>query len=299
MNMNITYLRSFYTTVKFNSISKAAKELHLTQPGLSMQLQSLENEIGSKLLNRSNRGVELTDEGAVVYEYAGTMISLADNLERDLNNLKTKKSSLVICSCKSLGEHILPCSIYTFKEIHFNIDISMEIYNSQNVLKKLLNHDANIGIVTGVDIPENIVAAPIMHDNLILVSGRNAEKTNITLDEVLSLPLILREQGSGILTLLENALKEKLLTFNNLNVLISLNSVESIKSSVSSGRGYAFLPESVVSQELKTGNLKKINIEDFKIPFDYYIAFRENYTLTEYERKFADFLTSKKRCFCY
>lgn len=297
--MNITYLRSFYTTVKFNSISKAAKELHLTQPGLSMQLQSLENEIGSKLLNRSNKGVELTDEGAVVYEYAGTMISLADNLERDLNNLKTKKSSLVICSCKSLGEHILPCSIYTFKEIHFNIDISMGIYNSQNVLKKLLNHDANIGIVTGVDIPENIVAAPIMHDNLILVSGRNAEKTNITLDEVLSLPLILREQGSGILTLLENALKEKLLTFNNLNVLISLNSVESIKSSVSSGRGYAFLPESVVSQELKTGNLKKINIEDFKIPFDYYIAFRENYTLTEYERKFADFLTSKKRCFCY
>ena len=71
--MNITYLRSFYTTVKFNSISKAAKELHLTQPGLSMQLQSLENEIGSKLLNRSNKGVELTDEGAVVSEYAGNM----------------------------------------------------------------------------------------------------------------------------------------------------------------------------------------------------------------------------------
>ena len=79
--MNITYLRSFYTTVKFNSISKAAKDMHLTQPGLSMQLQSLENEIGTKLLNRSNKGVELTEEGKVVYEYAGTMISLADNLE--------------------------------------------------------------------------------------------------------------------------------------------------------------------------------------------------------------------------
>ena len=297
--MNITYLRSFYTTVKFNSISKAAKDMHLTQPGLSMQLQSLENEIGTKLLNRSNKGVELTEEGKVVYEYAGTMISLADNLERDLKNIQNKKSSLVICSCKSIGEHILPCSIYTFKEIHFNIDIAMEIYNSQNVLKKLLNHDANIGIITGVDIPQNIIAAPIMHDNLVLVSGKDAKERTITLDELTSLPLILREQGSGILALLENELNEKHLTLHNLNVLISLNSVESIKSSVSSGRGYAFLPESVVSHELKTDALKKISIKDFTIPFDYYVAFRDNYSLTEYEKKFVDFLSSKKRCFCY
>ena len=298
-NMNLASLRSFYTTVKFNSISKAAKELHLTQPGLSMQLQSLENEIGAKLLNRSNRGVELTEEGSLVYEYASSMLSLEDNLQIALKNLKNKNSKLFISSCKSIGEHILPCSIYTFKEIHFNIDISMEIDNSSKVLENLMNHTTNIAIIQDMEVPDSISTIPIMSDKLILVGGKNTEKSSISLTELSSIPLILREEGSGILALLEKSLKENLLTFNNLNILISLNSLESIKSSVASGRGYSFLPESVVSHELRTGTLQKINIEELHIPFNYHIAFRKNYILTDYENKFLDFLTSKKRCFCY
>ncbi|MGG7179222.1 LysR substrate-binding domain-containing protein [Clostridium paraputrificum] len=297
--MNLVSLRSFYTTVKFNSISKAAKELHLTQPGLSMQLQSLENEIGAKLLNRSNKGVGLTEEGSLVYEYAHSMLSLEDNLQIDLKNLKNKKSKLLISSCKSIGEHILPCSIYTFKEIHFNIDISMEIDNSSNVLKKLMDHTTNIAIIQDMIVPDNISTIPIMSDRLILVGGKNTKKNSISLSELTSIPLILREEGSGILALLEKSLKENLLTLSNLNILLSLNSLESIKSSVASGRGYSFLPESVVSHELRTGTLQKINIEELDIPFNYYVAFRKNYLFTDYENKFLDFLTSKKRCFCY
>ena len=297
--MNIAYLHSFYTTVKYNSISKAAQDMHLTQPGLSKQLQNLENEMGIKLLHRSNKGVELTEEGKLVYEYAATMISLTDNLRRDLKYMQNKKSHLIICSCKSLGEHILPCSIYTFKEIYSNIDITMDICNSQNVLKKLLNHDINIGILMDVGIPKSVTAIPIMHDNLILVSGKDAKEENITIEELKNLSFILREQGSGILSLLKNALEEKFLDLNSLNIHLCLNSVESIKASILSGKGYAFLPQSVVSRELKIGTLKKINIQDFSISFDYYIAFRNNYFLSDYEKKFIEFLSSKKRCFCY
>lgn len=74
--MNLDYLKSFYVTVKCNSISKAAKQLHLTQPGLSMQVQNLEDEVGAKLLIRSNKGVELTEEGKIVFEHATTMLSI-------------------------------------------------------------------------------------------------------------------------------------------------------------------------------------------------------------------------------
>ena len=81
--MNLQYLRAFYVTVKVNSISKAAKTLHLTQPGLSMQIQSLEKELQVSLLNRSNRGVELTDAGKIVFDYADTILSLQENIERD------------------------------------------------------------------------------------------------------------------------------------------------------------------------------------------------------------------------
>lgn len=297
--MNLTYLRSFYITVKCNSISKAAKQLHLTQPGLSMQLQSLENDIGENLLNRSNKGVALTEEGKVVFEYAESMLSLQDNLERNLKNLRNKKSKLFISSCKSIGEHILPCSIYTFKEIHFNIDISMEIDNSYNVIKNLTNHATNIAIIQDMDVPDNVSTTPIMPDKLILVGGRNITKSSISIKELTELPLVLREEGSGILALLEKALQNKLISLDDLNILISLNSLESIKSSVASGRGYSFLPESVVTHELRTGALRQITIEGLEIPYNYYIAFRKNYNFTDHEEKFVQFLTSNKRCFCY
>ncbi len=80
--MNLDYLRSFYITVKCNSISKAAKHLHLTQPGLSMQIQNLEDEVGAMLLIRSNKGVELTEEGRIVFEHAATMLSLESNIKK-------------------------------------------------------------------------------------------------------------------------------------------------------------------------------------------------------------------------
>lgn len=298
--MNLIYLRSFYTTVKCNSISKAAKELHLSQPGLSMQLQSLENEIGSKLLNRSNRGVDLTDEGKLVFEFSESMLSLQDNLEMKLKNLKQNKSKLSLSACKSLGEQILPCSIYTFKEIHFNIDVSMDVDSSSNIIKKLLNHDTNVGIIHELEnIPDTLNTEKIMSDKLVLVGGKDSSIDSISLYKLTSLPLILREEGSGTLSLLEKYLKNNGLSINNLNVLLSLNSPESIKSSVISGRGYTFLPELSITHELRTGTLKKIKIEDTQIPFDYFLVLRKNYCLADSEEKFLNFLTSKKRCFCY
>ena len=129
-------MQSFYTTVKCNSISKAAKELHLTQPGLSMQLQNFENEIGEKLLIRSNKGVSLTEEGQVVFEFAESMLSLQHNLDKKLKSLKEKKSRLFLSACSSLGEQILPCSIYTFKEIYFNINVSYDFLSFDDSSEK-------------------------------------------------------------------------------------------------------------------------------------------------------------------
>ena len=298
--MNLSYMKSFYETVRCNSISKAAISLHLTQPGLSLQLQNFENEIGEKLLIRSNKGVSLTEEGKIVFEFAESMLSLQNNLDKRLKNLKESKSKLFISACSSLGEQILPCSIYTFKEIYSNIYISMAVDNSENILKKLLNHDINIGIMHELDNnPDNIVTQNILSDKLVLVGSADSEVNNLTIDEIVKLPLILREEGSGTLSILKKSLNEHNLALENLNVLLSLNSPEAIKSSVISGRGFAFMPELSITHELRRGTLKKINIKNFNTKFNYNIVMRKNYTLTETEKKFLAFLTSKKRCFCY
>ncbi|WP_195988933.1 LysR family transcriptional regulator [Clostridium sp. D53t1_180928_C8] len=298
--MNLTYLRSFYTTVKCNSISRAAKQLHMTQPGVSIQIQKLENEMNSKLLNRSNTGVSLTEAGKIIFEFSESMLSLEDNLEKKLTELKNIKSKLAISCCKSLGEHVIPCSIYTFKEIHCNIDISMDIDNTSDILKKLSNHETNIGIIQGEpNNSENFEIIPLLSDNLILVGGKNNDIKSISINELYNLPLIVRENGSANKSILKESMKNNSINFNNLNIVLSLNSPQSIKSSISFGHGYSFLPEVSLTHELRSGVFKKINVNNIKFPFEYYIVFRKNYILAPYEEKFIDFLTSKKRCFCY
>ncbi|HCT36986.1 MAG TPA: LysR family transcriptional regulator, partial [Firmicutes bacterium] len=86
--MNIEWLQTFVETVRTSSITKAATNLHLTQPAVSMQLQNLERTLDSELLIRSNKGVQMTDAGRVLFSYAQSFITLADNLRQDLDNLK-------------------------------------------------------------------------------------------------------------------------------------------------------------------------------------------------------------------
>ncbi|KYH34568.1 HTH-type transcriptional activator CmpR [Clostridium tepidiprofundi DSM 19306] len=296
--MNLEYLHSFYITVKCNSISKAAKDLHLTQPGLSMQLRNLEKELGVNLLKRSNKGVELTEEGKVVFDYAKTMLSIHGNIQRDLKNLQQNRPKLMIGSCKSVGEYALPCSIYTFKHLYEEVDIHIDVNNSTDVIKKLQNHTINIGIIQYKPQNDDIVTQTIISDELILIGNCCDSPKQISIDELRNIPLILREKNSGTRYLIEKALEEKNIKLENLNVIYDLNSPEAIKSSILAGKGFSFLPKLTIAQELKEQRITPVKVENLTINFNYYIASRKNYTFTEYEQKFVDFIISSKRGFC-
>lgn len=297
--MNLTYLRAFYATIQCNSISKAAIELHLTQPGLSRQLKSLEREVGEVLLDRSNKGVELTDAGKILYESASSMLALEDNIMKNLEELRIKNNKLYFLCCHSIGQSILPCSIYTFKEIYFNIDIQMELENHTKILEDLLTHSVNLAIIQNIELPSNLNTINIISDYLILVSGNMSAPDSISLEELPSYPIILKNKYSGIYKTLNNELSKHSINIDNLNILLLLNSIESIKASVIGNKTLSFLPEASVRHELRRGTLKKITIDNLKMPIDYCMAYRKNYHLTSNEQKLAKFLTSKKRCFCY
>lgn len=297
--MNLEYLKSFYTTVKCNSISKAAAELHLTQPGLSMQLKNLENEMGARLLIRSNKGVKLTEEGTVVFNYANTILSITNNVERDLKNLQENNPKLIIGSCKTVGEYALPCSIYMFKKFYSEVDINVKLMNSTEVIEELLDHTINIGIIQGNPEKDNIIIKDIISDELVLVgSSSSSSKKEISIEELKEMPLILREKTSSTRYLIENALKEKGINLEHLNVIYDLNSPEAIKSSISAGKGFSFLPKLIIKKELKDGSLVPIQVDGLNIAFNYYIAYRKGYILTDYEKEFVNFIISSKRGFC-
>lgn len=296
--MNLQHLQSFHMTAKCNSISKAAAILHLTQPGLSMQLKNLESELGASLLIRSNKGVELTEEGKVVFNYADTILAIEGNIERDIKSVQQDRPKLIIGSCKSVGEYALPCSIFIFKKLYSELDINMEVANSTEVVEKLCNHSINIGIIQDLPNENSIATRYIASDELILVGQACNNKTIITIEELKKLPLILREKTSNARYLVENALQEKGVSTDELNVIYSLNSPEAIKSSVSAGKGFSFLPKLIVKNELKKVSLQHIQVDGIKIKFNYYLVFRKNYVFSSHEQIFVDFMLSNKRGFC-
>ncbi len=296
--MNLQYLKSFYITVKLNSISKAAKELHLTQPGLSMQLQALEKELDSNLLIRSNRGVELTEAGKILFDYADTILSLQDNIQRDLSNFKTSKKELFLGACKSIGEHALPCSIYIFKNKHPDIDINFNIYNSREVISRLKDKSINLGIVQEEVSEDGIVAELLGEDPILLVTSSSSHKNSITLDELLQVPLISREKGSGTQRAIQEALNKQSIQCEDLKTMYQLNSMEAIKSSVVSGKGMAFIPKLTIERELYEGTLHVVDVEGLSINSSYYVIYRKKHPFSIYEEAFKKFLKSSDRGFC-
>lgn len=296
--MNLEYLKAFFLTVQLNSISKAAKELHLTQPGLSMQIQALERSLEVTLLVRSNRGVKLTEAGKIVFDYANTILSMQDNIDRDLKSLKKNKKELILGSCKAIGEYALPCSIYIYKQGFKDINIYFEINNTEDIVKNLLNRNINIGIVHGDVSHPDLNTELIASDRLVLVTSLPLMKDTISLEEFTKLPLIPRENGSGTLNLIKSDLLKNNIRLEDLNIIYELNSMEAIKTSVLSGKGISFIPELSIKRNLRDGDLKEVYVEGLDITNTYSIAYRTDYELNIHEKEFIKFIKSSKRGFC-
>ncbi len=296
--MNLDYLKAFYTTVNCNSISKASKLLHITQPALSMQIQHLENEFNATLLIRSNKGVELTEEGKIVFEHAKSMLSLEKNILKNLKELEKDKRLLNICACKYIGEYVLPCSIYTFKELHPDIDVKLFVDNTTQIINKLLDHEINLGVIAGINECEDIISTPILSDKIALITSEE-DVNKIDAASIVEIPIILSEYDLDESSILNLKLSKCGLSVSDLNIVLTSNSPESIKSIVMSGKGFSFLPKITVKKELRKNLLREIPIDNVDMSFKYYFAQRSSYNLEKHEQIFKSFITSKKRCFCY
>ncbi len=290
--MNLDYLKSFFVIVESNSISKAARKLHLTQPGLSMQLQNLENEIGAQLLIRSNKGVRLTKEGKVVFDQTKAILAIEQNMLKSVREIQADKRILNIHSCKSFGHFILPELLIEFKLENPGLKVNLQTNSTCDIVKSFMSHEINIAIITDEHNYDDITSYPLMKDHLVLVTNKDNVKDSISLKDLRQIPLIIRDDSSCTRLLLDDFIEPYGLDLNHLNILLSTNSLETIKSTIMTSGGYSFLPKLFIHDQLESGELKEV-----KTPIDtsfyYYLAVRNNSTLSEYEANFKDFILAK------
>jgi DNA-binding transcriptional LysR family regulator len=296
--VNFEYLELFHVVILHSSISKAAKQLHLSQPALSMQIQALEKELGTQLLIRSTKGVQLTPAGEILYNYTKSILSLKENIQRDIQNIQ-KRPQLLLGFCTTIGEYLLPSNLFLYKDRNPNIEIHVEICNTPGVIEKLLNHTVRLGIIKGIpqDFDQEIEITKFLRDKLVLVVQpdfwkkiNKNDSDSITIKELLQYPLVIREKGSGTRRIVEEALKNIGMKLEDCNIVVEYNSPQAVKTSVLSGQGLCFAPTHIVEDEINRGKFKIIELRGIELLCQYYIAYLKDTKLNIHEKVFLDFL---------
>lgn len=306
--MNLNQITAFCAVVKTGSISKAAKHLHLTQPALSLQIQDLEEYFNTKLLERSNRGVKITPSGELLYSYGHRIMSLSENLIQEINALTSlDNEEMNIGASSTIGGYALPCSIYIFKEKYPQSDVKMTIGNTKEILEKTEDGVLDIGLIEGpfnksLLNQQKLIAKNICRDELVMITPANdewGEKEVITLDELKTLPLVLREKGSGIRETVEKALSDNNIQLDDCRLTMELSTLEAIKSCVEAGQGISIISRLAVRRELRHGTLKALQVEGISFPHYFTVIYSSVKPKTALQKTFIEFIKCPRtRSFC-
>ncbi|REK76377.1 selenium metabolism-associated LysR family transcriptional regulator [Paenibacillus paeoniae] len=297
MALNFHQLHIFYTVAERGSFSAAAQALHMTQPAVTMQVQSLEDYFGTKLLLRSTKKIDLTEAGRALLPYARNSIDLIRDTDQAMSAFtKQLKGRLQLGSSLTIGEYVLPRLLGPFGQEYPHISISMKVMNTAQIMEDILNHQLNFGLIEApVNHPDMHMEA-VMSDELMLVvpsSHPLAEKKSVTLDEALQHAVVLREQGSGTRLVMEEQLKKKKIDPVSLKIVMELGSTGAVKSAVEAGLGISFLSVSSVKHEVALGLIKVVKVSDTKFQRQFYSIYLKSALLPISAVTFLTFLRER------
>ena len=246
MALNFHQLHIFYTVAERGSFSAAAQALHMTQPAVTMQVQSLEDYFGTKLLQRSTKRIELTEAGRALMPFAQRSIDLIRDTDVQMSKFtKQLKGRLQLGSSLTIGEYILPRLLGPFGQEFPHISISMKVMNTAQIMEEILNHQLNFGLIEApVNHPDMHMEA-VMSDELQLIVGKShplAGLETVKLEDVLDYPFVLREQGSGTRLVMEEQLKKKHINPADLKIVMELGSTEQLNPRLKQGLASRLFP---------------------------------------------------------
>jgi DNA-binding transcriptional LysR family regulator len=263
--VDLRHLHTFRTVVDKGSFSQAAEELEISQPAVSFQIRSLEERLGQRLLDRSGRRVTLTEAGEVVLRYARRMIGLEAEMEREVGEIGTTVSGrLLLGSTAGPGELLLPRLLGSFHRAHPGVRVSMAVSDTQTICERVLDDELEIGVVGATRPHRGLEFEPFISDELVVIVPPGhplAEREALGLDDLADAPMLLQQEGSGVRSALEAAMREGGLRDRDLHVVMELGLQQSVKAAVLDGFGVTVISRLAVEREVAEGLLVAVPLE--------------------------------------
>lgn len=289
-------LRVFVAAAEEENFSAAARKLHLSQPAVSFQIQSLEQRLNVQLFQRDGRRITLTEAGRELLPLAREMINLATRIEETMCAEQGVVKGHVVIGCStSPGKYVLPHLIGAFRQKHPNAHFSVQILTRQEVEEQLLAKQLHIGVLGLPAKSKDLECFPFFIDELILIAPVHhpwALRGSITLKELPQADWILREGSAATRQTVTTVLNTHGLRVDNLRVVMELGSVEAIEAAVEAGHGVSFVSRVAVRRGLELGKIRAIRVKGLHLQRQIYLARNKLRACTCAQLKFREFIES-------
>lgn len=267
-------LQVFHTVARLLSFTKAAETLHMTQPAVTFQIRQLEEHFNTRLFDRTHNRISLTAAGQRVYEYADKILALYGEMDSRVRELTGDVSGiLIIGASTTIAEYVLPGLLGEFQVQFPDVNVRLSVSNSLGVVHMVESNAVDVGIVESPVTNKNLAVDVCWHDELMFICPPNhafARKTAITPQEVVELPFLCREEGSGTREVINEYLEDNKVSSHDLNLCMEFGSPEAIKSAVEAGLGVSIVSRATVGKELKLGTLVALPLKPvLKRPFSF------------------------------
>ncbi|MDZ4667336.1 MAG: LysR family transcriptional regulator [bacterium] len=293
MNYTLNQLQIFLKIVQTQSVTKAAEELNLTQPAVSIQLKNLQNQFEIPLTEVVGRKIYITDFGHEIAEAAENILNQVYAINYKTLAYKGQLTGRLKISVVSTGKYVIPYFLADFMKQHDGIELKMDVTNKDKVLQSLENNEVDFALVSILPNHINIEKLDLLQNKLFLV-GNTKTKFNkgVNNKEILSnLPLIFRERGSGTRQVMEQFFDK-----NNMTVLkkMELTSNEAIKQALIAGLGYSIMPLIGIRNELQNKSLQIIPVKGLPIKTTWSLIWLKGKKHSPVASSFLNFLKMEK-----
>lgn len=291
--MDFRQLESFLAIAKHGSFTKAANELYLTQPTLTGHIQSLENKLGTVLLDRVGKTVTLTEAGRILFNHAVNILNMREQALFALAQYEGKfQGELVIASSTFPQRYLLPKLLTSFNREYPLITYLIKQFDSQGVLEAIISGSMDFGFVGTATSYSELEMLKLSEDRLILITAaelENGGEGTVVWEQIKTEKFILREEGSATRNLFLQSLQEKGVALKDLSVVACIENPDTIKQCVRAGLGAAVVSEHSVQEELRLGLLKGYRIADLDLGRSFYFIAHKKRVLNPISRVFRDF----------
>lgn len=281
-------LQIFEAIVRLGSFTRAAEELFLTQPTVSMQTKKLSDSLGLALFEQIGRNVRPTEAGEELYHSVKNIFQTLANLEMKMSDLKGVKRGRLRVAVITTAKYHVPEVLGEFCQQYPGIEVTLKVSNRERILERINANEDDLYIIGPMDQPD-IVAYPYAANPLVVMARRDhplAKEKNIPLSRIVEEPMILREPGSGI-----RDLTMRLFDDHGLrpNVRMELGSNEAIKHAIVGGLGISVLSLHSLVLEGSDGPVAVLDVEGFPIIRQWYMVHHKGKELSLVAQTFLDF----------